>query len=122
MSRGIEALELERAPDAYNISLTQAPVDASDATGCAGVREYLRPGGPYEPLVAPGVIEVLVRVEDLGNGPALLKRRVEAEAPLEGVYGQGFAAFRASDEVMKVSVGVCRPDSLNQHNGFFPPE
>jgi hypothetical protein len=75
---GIEALELEGTPDAYDITLAQASVDAPNATGCAGVREYLRPGRPYKPFVAPGVVEVLVRVEDLGNGPALLARRVQA--------------------------------------------
>ena len=45
---------------------------------------------------------------------------VEAQAPFQGIHGQGFAARGAGNEVMKVSVGVCRPDPLNQHNRHFP--
>jgi hypothetical protein len=120
MPGSVEALELERTPDANNIALAQAPVDATDAAGGTRVRENLRLGRTYEPRVTSGMVEVLVRVEDLGNGPALLPRCIEAQAPLQGVHGQGFAGLGAGDEVMKVSVWIRRPDTLNQHNRPFP--
>jgi hypothetical protein len=120
MPGGVEALELERTPDANNIALAQAPVDATDAVGGTRVCENLRLGRIYEPRVTTGMVEVLVRVEDLGNGPPLLPRCIQAQAPLQGVYGQGFAGFGAGNEVMKVSVRIRRPDALNQHNGLFP--
>jgi hypothetical protein len=120
MPGGIEALELERTPDANNIALAQAPVDATDAAGGTRVRENLRPGRIYETRVTTGMVEVLVRVEDLRNGPALLPRCIEAQAPLQGVYGQGLARLGAGNEVMKVSVRIRRPDTLNQHNRLFP--
>src|ERR1700748_1478830 len=62
------------------------------------------------------MVEVLVSVEDLGNGPTLLTRRIHAQPPFQRVHGQSFAGLGAGDEVMKVSVGICRPDPLNQHN------
>src|SRR5580658_7608263 len=65
--------------------------------------------------VAAGVLEVLVRVQDLGDLPAALARGCQAQLPLQRIHGERLAALRAGNEIVKIPPGVTRPDALREH-------
>ncbi len=117
--RRVETLELQRASDPDHVALLQAAIDTPDPTCRARVGQHLGAGGPHQALVASRMVEVLVRVEDLGNGPALLPRHIQTQLPLQRIHRQGFAGLGTGNQVVKVSVGISRPDALYQHNRCF---
>ena len=47
---------------------------------------------------------MLVRVQDLGDRPALVLRGLEALLVIQRIDGQRFAGFRAGDEVVEIAV------------------
>src|SRR5690606_24948499 len=90
-------------------------VDAFDAAARLVVRDHLRAGCRYDRGVSAGVVEVLVRVQDLRDLPAALLRGGEALRVVERVDRQRLARLRACDQVVEVAVGIRRPDALDDH-------
>ncbi len=117
MPRRIHALEHDGPADLDDIAFAQSAVDTADALGCARMGKDLGFSRADESFIPARVVRVLVRVEDLGDGPPLLPGRIEAQAPFEGIYRESLPRLGTGDEVMEIPIGVRRPDSLNQHNG-----
>jgi hypothetical protein len=58
------------------------------------------------------VVAVLVRVEDLGDGPALVLGGLETLLVVEGIDGKRLAGLAARDQVVEIAVGVRGPICL----------
>ena len=115
--RGVERLELDRAPDADDVSRPQPAVDPGDRR--VGVGEDLRPGRGDHRVVPPDVVEVLVGVEDLGDLEAPLLRLRKAFPVVEGVDRERLPGLRAGDEIVEVAIVVTGPDLFDDHAFFL---
>ena len=100
---GVEALELDRAPDADEVAALEArstPPMRRAAPACAST---CAPVAAIEPGVAAGVVAVLVRVEDLRDLPAAAPRGIKAQPPLERIDRERLAGLRAGDQIVKIA-------------------
>jgi hypothetical protein len=78
-------------------------------------------GLPDHCLVSARMVAVFVRVQDLGDIPALFLRRIEALLMIQGVDGQGLAGVAAGDEVVEIAVRVAGPDLFDDHGSIPRP-
>src|SRR6516162_6950790 len=95
---GVQAFELDGAPDLDHLAFGETAVDATDAPGRTRVREHLRLGSTLQPSVSAGMVAVLVGIEDLGDLPAMPHCRSEARAPLQRINRERLAGLRTGDE------------------------
>ncbi len=113
----VQTFQFHGSADADHVALGEPAIHAADASwrhrhGPAPSRAV----APTRPVVAPRMVTVLVRVEDLGDRPALGAGRVETELPFERIDRERLTALRTSDQVVKIAVRVARPDSFDQHD------
>ena len=113
--RRIEALEFDRPADLDHVAGAHAPVHVRDAGPGVLVRNQFRAGRRDHALVAAGVVAVFVRVQDLGNRPAPVRRDGKAFFVVERVDRERFAGLGTGDQVVEVPVGVTGPDLLDDH-------
>ena len=62
---------------------------------------------------------MFMSIEDLGDGPAIFCCGVQTLLVIQGIYRQGVSGFRARYQVVKISIGITRPDLFDDH-GFLP--
>ena len=115
MPRRVECLELDRTAHLDDVAAHQAAVYATDAPRGAGMRQHAGARRRHDLGVSGGVIQVLMGVEDLGDGEAMLARGLQALVRIERIDDQSFTGLRAGDQVVEVSQVVRGPDSFDQH-------
>jgi len=76
--RGIHALEHDGPADLDDVAFIQSAIDTADALGRPRVGKDLGLRRCDQSFIPASVVQVLVRVEDLGDGPPLLPSRIEA--------------------------------------------
>src|SRR5258706_5069 len=88
---------------------------SADARRGRGVRQHPGARGREERRVAGRGIEMLVRVENLPDGPAALGGAAQAGLPVQRVDHERLAGLGAGDEIMVVAQLVGRPDAFDNH-------
>ena len=111
----VQRLELDSLADLDDIPGTEPARHARDLVLRVLVREDLGAGLRNHRIVPAGVVAMLVRVQDLRDGPALILRSLQALLVVQRVDRQGLTGLRADDQVIEVSVSVCGPDLLDDH-------
>src|SRR6185312_10059578 len=119
VARRVETLQLE-SPHAYDVASGESAVDAANTACGPLVRQNLGARRPDETRIAARVIPMLVGVQDLGDLPAFLSRRLQAEPPLQRIDRQRLTGLRAGNEVVEIAVGIGRPDTLDEHPESIP--
>ncbi len=115
VSGRVHGKEFHRTAHLNHITGIQAHIHVVDLVLGVLVRDERSPGGRHHGPVAPGMVAMLVSVEDLGDLPAIGLGPSQALLVIQRVYGHGFAAFRTDDEIVEISIGVTRPDLLYNH-------
>ena len=72
-------------------------------------------------VIAARVVAMLVRVEDLGDVPALLPGGLQALPVVEGIDRERLPGLGTDDQVIEIPVGVGGPDLFDDH-GRIPVE
>src|SRR5262249_55215664 len=98
-----------------DIALVQPAVDATDASRRPGMCQDLRAGRADQTCIASSMVLVLMGVQDLGDLPAALPRRVQAPPPLEGVHRERLSGLPTGDEIVEVAQIIGCTDALDQH-------
>ena len=111
----VQRLQLHRPPDLDDVAGAEALVHARNLVLGVGMRQQLGAGGGDDGTVAADVVAMLVRVQHLGDLPALGLGPAEALLVVERINRHGLARLRANDQIIKISVGVACPDLLDDH-------
>src|SRR5688572_5568582 len=111
----VQTLQLDGTTHTNHIALLQTAVHAADTSGRIRMSQNFRACRSNESGIAPGMVAMLVRVQDLRDLPALGFGGLEHTSPFQRVNGERLARFRASNQVMKIPQPVGGPDSLDQH-------
>ena len=83
------------------------------------MRDDLCSGRGDNSFIAAGVIMMLVGVENLRDLPAFRLGRGKRLLMVDRIDCKCLACFRASDQVIEITVGVVGPDSLDNHRALL---
>ena len=119
MARRVQHLELDGLADLDHVAGAKPAGHAGNLVLGILVRKDRRAGLPRPWRVAARVIAMLMRVQDLGDRPAILLGGRQALLVIERIDGQRFAGFLAGDQVVEVAIGVRGPDLFDDH-GIIP--
>ncbi len=108
--------KLDAFADLDHVARGQPAVDAGDAVLRLRVRQKLGAGRRHHLRVAAGMVAVLVRVEDLRDGPAFGLRRGKAFLVVERIDRERLAGLGAGDEIVEVPAGIAGPDLFDEHH------
>src|SRR6516162_3002405 len=118
VARRIQTFELDGPADLDHVASAQSAAHFRDLVLRIRMRQHRGAGRGNHLLVAAGAVAMLVRVEDLPDGPTLGLGGREAFLMIKRIYCQRFAGFLASDKVIEVATGVCGPDLFDDHRSF----
>ena len=111
----IQSFQLHGSADPDGIPRLERHIDAFD--GSAGTRMGIQrgPGGLPHAGVAPGVVQVLMRVDEFRNGPTAAFGFGQAEVCRQRIHGERFAGFFARDQVVEIAVSIVGVDLCDLH-------
>ena len=115
MSRRVQAFELNSAANLDDITAQQTAIHTADTRRSARMRQYFCAGNAAQPLIATGVVEMLVRVENLCDGVTARLRQCPYTLPVQRVHRQGIAGLGAGNQIMKIAVVIRRPNLFDNH-------
>ena len=112
---GVERFKLDRFADFDNVARTEADVYARNLAFGIGVGEQLGASCRNDMFVTAGMIAMLVRIQHLGDGPALALGARQALFMIQGINSHCFPRLGASNEIVEVAVAVGGPDLFDNH-------
>src|SRR5437763_256036 len=118
VARRVEAFELDTLADFDDIAGLETSVDALDLVLGAGMRQQFGMGRADDLVVAAGMVAMMMRVEYLGDVPALGFGRGQALLVIERVDRQRLAGFGAGDQVIEVAPTIGGPDLFDDHRSL----
>ena len=89
MAGGIQAFQLDSLADPDDVSFAETSIDASDARRGGCVCQHGRMRCLDQPGISTCVVQMLVRIEDLGDLPAPSAGSLQTQAPFQRIDGKG---------------------------------
>ena len=114
VARRVQHFQFHGLADGDLVAGLQAAVHAGNAVLGIVVSQDLGAGGRDHGLVPADMVAMLMGVEDLGDGPALVLGGGQAFLVVERIDGQGLAGFRAGDQIVEVAIGRWRSRSARR--------
>ena len=108
-----------------HISRLQTLIHMGDFPDGRRKGEHLSTRRRAQGLIATDVVVMLMGIENAPQGPAPLTSGLQAQFPVERVYGECFTRARTGEKVVVVAPTVARPEAFDQefheHGVYLAP-
>ena len=115
VARRVKAFKLNVLAHLDHITGLHTAVHARNFGGSFVVGNDFGPSCSHHGHVSANMVVMLMRVENLGDLPALGFGCAQAFFMVQRINGQCFARVRAGNQVIEVAQTVACPDSFNDH-------
>jgi hypothetical protein len=115
MTRRVQAFELDGLAYLDHVAGAQSAAHLRDPVLGIDVRQHRGFGRRDHLLVSAGMVTMLVRIEDLGDGPALRLGGGEALLVVQRVDRQCLASLAAGDQIIEIAAGIRSPYLFDDH-------